>query len=145
MKFEPTAILPTERFVEVFVAKLVHRGWQSLSLQDLQTRKGLGSVARLFDLAIDDFEANEVSWAEIGPWVRVANNLRPSALGDIENWEHQLRSAQGYLTRFSATYPGTVELAISKSTADFELQKLTSAQSALVEATIQQFDNESRA
>jgi hypothetical protein len=145
MKFDPAAAVSTERFVEAFVAKLVERGWKSLSPQDPSTRRGLASIVELLDNAIEEFKASQVPWKQVVPWVRVASSLRPSPLGSIENWEFQLRSAQGYLTRVSNPSYEIVDLAIPQATAEFELEKLTAEQSVLVNEAFNLFDKESRA
>jgi phosphoglycolate phosphatase-like HAD superfamily hydrolase len=99
----------------------------------------------VFDDAIAEFEHYGVAWKEIVPWVRVANSLRPSPLGTTENWDHQFQVARGYLTRHSTTHPGIVELMIPRAAAAFELEKLTSDQETLAEATTRRFEIRSRA
>lgn len=145
MRFEPSAAIPTERFVEAFVAKLVGKGWKSLAPQDPRTRKALASVVALFDEAVDEFEDRGVEWKHVVPWVKIANNLRPSPMGGVENWEYQLRSAQGFLTRVSNPSYEIVDLAIAPATAEFELSKLTKEQKTLVDAAYNLFAQESRA
>ncbi|PZM08068.1 hypothetical protein [Rhizobium tubonense] len=142
-KLDPAAAIPTERFVEAFVAKLVGKGWKSIAPQDPRTRKALASVVGLFDRAIEDFEEQGVPWKQVVPWVRIANNLRPSPMGGIENWEFQLRSAQGFLTRVSNPSYEIVDLAIAPSTAKFELEKLTEAQRTLIDEACNLFFKES--
>jgi hypothetical protein len=144
MKFDPAAAVSTERFVEAFVAKLVKQGWKSLSPQDPSTRRGLTSIVELLDHAIEDFKERNVPWKQVVPWVRVASSLRPSPLGSIENWEFQLRSAQGYLTKVSNPSYEIVDFAIPQATAEFELDKLTTEQSILVNEAFNLFNKESR-
>ncbi|SCX26046.1 hypothetical protein DSM25558_3918 [Agrobacterium sp. DSM 25558] len=144
LELDPSAAVSTERFVEAFVAKLVEQGWKSLSPQDPSTRRGLTSVVDLLDRAIEDFKDRKIPWKQVVPWVRVASSLRPSPLGSIENWEFQLRSAQGYLTRVSNPSYEIVDFAIPQATAEFELKKLTDEQSVLVNEAFELFDRESR-
>jgi len=145
MKFEPSAAIPTERFVEAFVAKLVGQGWKSLAPQDPRTRKALASIVGLFDQAVEEFEDSGVAWKDVVPWVRIANNLRPSPMGGVENWEYQLRSAQGFLTRVSNPSYEIVDLSIAPATAEYELRKLTPEQLTLVDKAYELFNQESRA
>lgn len=143
--FEPTELISTERFVEAFVASLVHNGWKSLAPQDPATRRGLAKVVSLLDSAIEDFDQRGTPWKEVAPWVRIANSLRPSPMGGVENWEYQLRSAQGFLTRVSNPSYEIVDLAIAPATADYELQKLSDAQRRLVDKAVNVFKSESAA
>ena len=77
--------------------------------------------------------------ATVAPWVRTVNNLRPSALGGVEKWEHQLRAAQGYLTKVSNPSYSVVDFAISKATAESELRRLTQDQKRMIHVAVDVF------
>ncbi|WP_219321208.1 hypothetical protein [Methylovirgula sp. HY1] len=139
--FAPNAVLPPERFVEAFVAKLVVSGWRSIAPRDPDTRRALASVVDLLDRCIEQFEGSNVEWSRVVPWVRTANSLRMSALGGVENWEHQFRAAQGFLTRVSNPSYEIVDFALTPATARQELDQLTADQAQLIEQAVKIFSD----
>ena len=138
--FVPEAILPAERFAEAFVAELVTRGWRSIAPGDAETRRGLAAVVDFLDQQIERLEEGTTDWDRVAPWVRTVNNLRPSALGGVEKWEHQLRAAQGYFTKVSNPSYSVVDFAISKATAESELSRLTREQMRMIHVAVDVFD-----
>lgn len=137
--FVPEAILSAERFAEAFVAELVTRGWRSIAPGDAETRRGLAAVVDFLDMQIERLEEDATDWDRVAPWVRTVNNLRPSALGGVEKWEHQLRAAQGYLTKVSNPSYYVVDFAISKATAESELRRLTQDQMRMIQVAVNVF------
>jgi len=135
----PDAVFTPERFVEAFVAKLVEQGLRSMSPRERPTRRALSAVVELIDDLIHKMEAGNVPWEKLVPWVRMANSLRPSSLGGVENWEHHLRAAQGFLTRVPNPSYEVVEFAIGPEAARFELKQLESAQLKLVDQAFETF------
>jgi hypothetical protein len=57
----------------------------------------------------------------------------------VENWEHQLRAAQGFLTRVPNPKYETVDFTLSKGTARHELDRLAPEQLKLVERAVNEF------
>ena len=125
---DPNAVLPIQRFVEGFVARLVENGWSSISPKDPETGRALSSVVETIDEWVEEFNRQNVEWERVAPWVQLANGLRPSSLGRIENWEHQLRLAQDFLVRVSDPDYYTVDLSISTATAQHELNQFSAPQ-----------------
>ncbi|WP_092842290.1 hypothetical protein [Roseovarius lutimaris] len=135
----PNAAMTPDRFVEAIVANLVTRDWRGISPRDPKTRQALSNVVDLLDEAIAEFEENQVKWSELVQWVRTANRVRPSSLGGVEGWEHQLRSAQGYWTKINNPSYEVVDFAISKTSAANELAKLSEDQKKLINKAVDVF------
>ena len=139
MDLKPNAALPPDRFVEALIAYLVTRDWRGISPREPKTRKALSNIVALLDDAITEFETDGVQFSELVPWIRTANRVRPSALGGVEGWEHQLRSVQGYWTRVNNPSYEVVDFALSKTSAKHELEKLTEEQRALIDSAVDVF------
>lgn len=141
---DPDGVLPTQRFVEGFVAKLVESGWSSISPRDPATRRALAAVVAGIDEWIEEFDRHQVEWEKVAPWVQLANGLRPSSLGRVENWEHQLRLAQDFLVRVPNPDYETVDLSISHATAQHELTQFSPKQLAIIDLATETFLDQTR-
>ncbi len=122
-----------EEFVEAFIAKLVQQGFKNIVPSEPGTRRALSAVVEDLDEKISEYQSQEAKWSDLAPLIETANSLRPSELGTMENWEHQLRSAQGYLTRVPNPSYEVVEFAIPQAVAEFALQSLTATQRQLID------------
>ena len=136
----PPVALPVERFVEAFVAKLVDSGWRGIVPRDPGARRGLAAVVDLLDQVVSDLEAQNIDWDKVVPWVRTANRLRPSSLGGVENWEHQLRAAQRAVTQVSNPSYESVDFTIDPVVARSALRRLTKSQRLLIERAVDTFE-----
>jgi hypothetical protein len=141
---DPDGVLPTQRFVEGFVAKLVESGWSSISPRDPATRRALAAVVASIDEWIEEFDRHDVDWERVAPWVQLANGLRPSSLGRVENWEHQLRLAQDFLVRVPNPDYETVDLSISHATAQHELTQFSPQQLSAISLATATFLGQTR-
>ena len=135
----PSAVLPVDRFVEAFVAGLVVEGVRQIAPKAPSARRGFIAVVALLDSQIKRFEREGLPWGEIWPWVQTVNRLRLSSLNGVENWEHQLRAAQGVHTQVPNFTYERVSLAIDPVTAQGELKKLNPDQQSLIKAAVERF------
>lgn len=116
-----------EQFVKAFVAELVLNDFRSLPPRDPDFHGGLERVVELLDARATALLENEAI-EEARPWVEIANDLRFTATGGVENWERALRRAQLTFTQVGNPDYEFIDFLIDKARAKSELDSLAPEQ-----------------
>jgi hypothetical protein len=117
-----------EQFIKAFIAELVLADFSSIPPRDPDLQEGFQKVVDLFDARASQMLEQGAPLTQIRPWVDIANELRLSSTGGMENWERALRRAQ--LTFTQAGNPGYefIDFLIDKARAQSELDSLSDEQ-----------------